>query len=236
MATPRARMSTSEGENLCAQRWHTREGTCQLKRRRLLPDMRDPPSSSGHERHQIINGWHGHTIRGRETVSTMIQCVTTAVYRASNIRYHEEISTFSSFSVNFVPYSHSNTVSGSVQVDGWEMLFERFKLSGLENWNLRERSVQWPTKLQRVARSLWDVLRWRCAVRVFLPPGVKDSWSPCLMAHLREVACNACLLISMERAWGQTHIKMLLSPYMFATLLLGNTLLSFLGFQCMDTV
>ena len=26
----------------CAKRWQTREGTYQLKRRRLLPDMRDP--------------------------------------------------------------------------------------------------------------------------------------------------------------------------------------------------
>ena len=27
----------------CAKRWQTREGTYQLKRRRLLPDVRDPP-------------------------------------------------------------------------------------------------------------------------------------------------------------------------------------------------
>ena len=26
----------------CAKRWQTREGTYQLKRRRLLPDVRDP--------------------------------------------------------------------------------------------------------------------------------------------------------------------------------------------------
>ena len=27
----------------CAKRWQTREGTCQLKRRRLKPDVRDSP-------------------------------------------------------------------------------------------------------------------------------------------------------------------------------------------------
>ena len=27
----------------CAKRWQTREGTYQLKRRRLMPDVRDPP-------------------------------------------------------------------------------------------------------------------------------------------------------------------------------------------------
>ena len=27
----------------CGKRWQTREGTYQLKRRRLLPDVRDPP-------------------------------------------------------------------------------------------------------------------------------------------------------------------------------------------------
>ena len=27
----------------CAKRWQTREGTYQLKRRRLKPDVRDPP-------------------------------------------------------------------------------------------------------------------------------------------------------------------------------------------------
>lgn len=32
----------------CAMRWQTREGTYQLKRRRLLPDVRDPPEQ-GHE-------------------------------------------------------------------------------------------------------------------------------------------------------------------------------------------
>ena len=29
----------------CAKRWQTREGTCQLKRRRLKPDVRDPPEN-----------------------------------------------------------------------------------------------------------------------------------------------------------------------------------------------
>ena len=29
----------------CAKRWQTREGTYQLKRRRLKPDVRDPPES-----------------------------------------------------------------------------------------------------------------------------------------------------------------------------------------------
>ena len=27
----------------CAKRWQTKEGTYQLKRRRLLPNVRDPP-------------------------------------------------------------------------------------------------------------------------------------------------------------------------------------------------
>lgn len=27
----------------CAKRWQTKEGTYQIKRRRLLPDVRDPP-------------------------------------------------------------------------------------------------------------------------------------------------------------------------------------------------
>ena len=45
-----------------------------------------------------------------------------------------------------------------------------------------------------------------CYVRVFLPPGVKGSWFP-LMAHLPEVACNACLFPSMELAclWSDTY-------------------------------
>ena len=45
-----------------------------------------------------------------------------------------------------------------------------------------------------------------CYVRVFLPPAVKGSWSP-LMAHLPEVACNACLFTSLELAclWSDTY-------------------------------
>ena len=31
----------------CAKRWQTREGTYQLKRRRLKPDVRDPPEYPG---------------------------------------------------------------------------------------------------------------------------------------------------------------------------------------------
>ena len=31
----------------CAKRWQTKEGTYQLKRRRLLPDVRDPPENPG---------------------------------------------------------------------------------------------------------------------------------------------------------------------------------------------
>jgi len=31
----------------CAKRWQTKEGTSQLKRRRLLPDVRDPPPEQG---------------------------------------------------------------------------------------------------------------------------------------------------------------------------------------------
>ena len=80
-----------------------------------------------------------------------------------------------------------------------------------------------------------------CYVRVFLPPGVKGIWSPCLMAHLLEVVCNASLLTSMELVClGQAHIvKMLLSPYMFATLLLGRQLryiAVLCGFQCIDSL
>ena len=33
----------------CAKRWRTREGTYQLKRRRLLPDVRDPPEQGDKE-------------------------------------------------------------------------------------------------------------------------------------------------------------------------------------------
>ena len=33
----------------CAKRWHTREGTYQLKRRRLLPDVRDLPEQGDAE-------------------------------------------------------------------------------------------------------------------------------------------------------------------------------------------
>ena len=33
----------------CAKRWRTREGTYQLKRRRLLPDVRDPPEQEDAE-------------------------------------------------------------------------------------------------------------------------------------------------------------------------------------------
>ena len=33
----------------CAKRWQTREGTYQLKRRRLLPDVRDPPEQGDEE-------------------------------------------------------------------------------------------------------------------------------------------------------------------------------------------
>ena len=33
----------------CAKRWQTREGTYQLKRRSLLPDVRDPPEQGDEE-------------------------------------------------------------------------------------------------------------------------------------------------------------------------------------------
>ena len=33
----------------CAKRWQTRESTYQLKRRRLLPDVRDPPEQGDEE-------------------------------------------------------------------------------------------------------------------------------------------------------------------------------------------
>ena len=33
----------------CAKRWQTREGTYQLKRRRLLPDVRGPPEQGDEE-------------------------------------------------------------------------------------------------------------------------------------------------------------------------------------------
>ena len=38
-----ARVEVDAYMEYCAKRWQTREGTYQLKRRRLLPDVRDPP-------------------------------------------------------------------------------------------------------------------------------------------------------------------------------------------------
>ena len=44
-----ARAEVEAKMKYCAKRWQTREGTCQLKRRRLLPDVRDPPEQGNAE-------------------------------------------------------------------------------------------------------------------------------------------------------------------------------------------
>ena len=52
----------------CAKRWQTREGTYQLKRRRLLPDVRDPPEQEDAEVDMkdiwSLHGWHGWLLHG----------------------------------------------------------------------------------------------------------------------------------------------------------------------------
>ena len=52
----------------CAKRWQTREGTYQLKRRRLLPDVRDPPEqgNAGVDMKDIwtLHGWNGWLLHG----------------------------------------------------------------------------------------------------------------------------------------------------------------------------
>ena len=54
--------------NIAQKRWQTREDTTyQLKRRRLLPDVRDPPEREDavHDGHLIIcMGWHGGLLHG----------------------------------------------------------------------------------------------------------------------------------------------------------------------------
>ena len=40
-------LSDKEAVENCAKRWQTREGTYQLKRRRLKPDVRDSPEHPG---------------------------------------------------------------------------------------------------------------------------------------------------------------------------------------------
>ena len=44
-----ARVEVDAYMEYCAKRWQTREGTYQLKRRRLLPDVRDPPEQEDAE-------------------------------------------------------------------------------------------------------------------------------------------------------------------------------------------
>ena len=44
-----ARVEVDAYMDYCAKRWQTREGTYQLKRRRLLPDVRDPPEQGDAE-------------------------------------------------------------------------------------------------------------------------------------------------------------------------------------------
>ena len=52
----------------CAKRWQTKEGTYQLKRRRLLPDVRDPPEQgdAAVDMKDIwsLHGWHGWLLHG----------------------------------------------------------------------------------------------------------------------------------------------------------------------------
>ena len=52
----------------CAKRWQTREGTYQLKRRRLLPDVRDSPEQEDAEVDMkdiwSLHGWHGWLPQG----------------------------------------------------------------------------------------------------------------------------------------------------------------------------
>ena len=44
-----ARSEIDSYMDYCAKRWQTREGTYQIKRRKLLPDVRDPPEQEGEE-------------------------------------------------------------------------------------------------------------------------------------------------------------------------------------------
>ena len=52
----------------CAKRWQTKEGTYQLKRRRLLPDVRDPPEQEKADVDMMdiskLHGWHGGLLHG----------------------------------------------------------------------------------------------------------------------------------------------------------------------------
>ena len=51
----------------CAKRWQTREGTYQLKRRRLKPDVRDPPEDISVDvdmAEHLNNGWRGELLHG----------------------------------------------------------------------------------------------------------------------------------------------------------------------------
>ena len=52
----------------CAKRWQTREGTYQLKRRRLLPNVRDLPEQEDAEVDMkdiwSLDGWHGWPVHG----------------------------------------------------------------------------------------------------------------------------------------------------------------------------
>jgi len=50
----------------CAKRWQTREGTYLLKRRRLKPDVRDPPEDKSADVGvaDMNNGWRGGLLHG----------------------------------------------------------------------------------------------------------------------------------------------------------------------------
>ena len=52
----------------CAKRWQTKEGTYQLKRRRLLPDVRDPPEQGNADIDMqdiwTLHGWLGGLLHG----------------------------------------------------------------------------------------------------------------------------------------------------------------------------
>ena len=60
----KARAEVDAFMEYCAKRWQTREGTYQLKRRRLLPDVRDPPEQEPEVDMKDICGWHGGLLHG----------------------------------------------------------------------------------------------------------------------------------------------------------------------------
>ena len=109
-------------------------------------------------------------------------------------------------------------------------------------WKVFGNLAWWSIDLKRVAMSLWHVYWWRGATsgssfhlewKVF----GHLVWWP---IYLKRVAMLVCLLVWYWCAWGQAHIvKMLLSPHMFASLLLGRQLRYIAGplwFQCKDSL